>query len=114
MSAPCRWSDLKNTFGMRMYILPDILREALEIFGTEHAHLIERFRANLMNDRADMYDEEIHSNGAPFERCVGFMNSTKIQMQRLGGPEVLQSSVYILDIIVSIAFYIKRYQHLMV
>lgn len=94
LAAPCRWSDLEHMFGMRMYKLSEVFWEALNGFVTEHAHLIETFRVDLMNERAQMYAEAIHLTGAPLDRCVGFMDGTKIQMERPGGPAVLQRAVY--------------------
>lgn len=94
LAAPCRWHDLETTFGLRVCALSEVFWEALETFIGSCADQIEQFREDLMQPRAARYAELIQENGAALDNCVGFIDCTKIQMQRPGGPGLMQRSVY--------------------
>ena len=70
LAAPCRWSDLEVIFGMRSYVLSEVFWEDLVLSIESHGHLLETFRSDLMNNRAQLYADAIHNNGAPLDRCV--------------------------------------------
>lgn len=94
LAAPCRWHDLEIVFGLRCYVLSQVFWEALEGFLRDWAHILETFRSDLMEERAGLYAQAITDNGASLDCCVGFVDSTKIQMSRPGGPSANQRSCY--------------------
>ena len=49
---------------------------------------------SLLVRREEMYAESIHRAGAPLDSCVGFIDSSKIQMSRPSGHSSLQRSCY--------------------
>eukprot|EP00171_Calliarthron_tuberculosum_P021988 IDg21988t1 len=57
-------------------------------------HLVTSFRADLIHERAELYASCIKAVGGKLDRCVGFMDGTKIQMVRPGGASTLQRSCY--------------------
>lgn len=94
LAAPCRWNDLEFTFGVRIYALSEIFWEALEEFVHKRSTLLQTFRSSLMVERAQLYAESICCRGSPLDKCVGFIDCTKIQMQRPGGANTNQRAVY--------------------
>ena len=51
-------------------------------------------RGNFLKERAELYSTAIKEAGAPLEKCVGFIDYTKIKMCRPSGPNVYQRSCY--------------------
>ena len=47
-----------------------------------------------MSERCEMYANAIFEAGAPLNRCVGFIDCTKVQMSRPGGPQTIQQACY--------------------
>lgn len=73
-------------FGMRAHTLSEVFWESIESFVDQCGSLITEFRTDLVQERAEEYAAAIRSEGAPIENCIGFMDCTKIQMSRTGGP----------------------------
>lgn len=90
LAAPCRWHDLASTFLLRECALSEVFWESMETFIGSCADQIEQFRKDLMQPRAARYAEIIQENGAALDNCVGFIDCTKIQMVRQGGPRLMK------------------------
>lgn len=56
--------------------------------------LITTFHSDLMQECASLYPRSIHDAGGELERCIGFMDGTKIQMARPGSASIVQRSCY--------------------
>ena len=59
-----------------------------------HTESLLQNKTLLLRDRAALYAECIQLKGAPLDRCVGFIDCTKIRMQRPGGINAFQRSFY--------------------
>ena len=94
MSSPCNWMDLELLFGMSSCCLSEIFWETVESFVSNHGHLVTEFKTALMRDRAQVYADSVSEKGAPLDKCVGFMDCTKIRMERPGGENSMQRSCY--------------------
>lgn len=80
---------------MRNYILYDVFSKPIELCLQLHGHFIETFWSDLINERAEMYAEDIHVNGASLDSCcLRVLDDTKIQMNRPGGPDSIQREAY--------------------
>lgn len=55
---------------------------------------MQPFRPELMTERAQLYADPMHQEGAPLGNCVGFIDSTKLQTSRPGGNGCLQRACY--------------------
>ena len=94
LSSPCNWMDLEVVFGIPSPALSEIFWETVEAFIKNYGHLVTDFKSEFMRERAPMYAERVRAKGAPLERCVGFMDCTKIRMERPGGINSLQRACY--------------------
>lgn len=94
LSSPSNWKDLETTFGMASPMLSEIFWETIEMFTATHGHLVTALKTDLLRERAALYAERIKCKGAPLDRCVGFIDCTKIRMERPGGINGLQRSCY--------------------
>lgn len=94
LSFPTRWKEIERLFGMRSSAMSEIFYEVMESLVRERGNLLENFRAEMMEERAEMYAKAIHEQGAPLSNCVGFSDCTKIAMCRPGGRGSLQRTVY--------------------
>jgi len=95
LASPCRWADLEYVFGMHSSHLSEIFWEVLETFYASRHTLITSFRSDLIQgNRASILAELVCNEGAPLDNCIGFIDCTKIQICRPGGPSVNQRSVY--------------------
>lgn len=94
LSFPCRWFDLERLFGMQCPILSEVFWEVLRDFYGTNNNLISPFRSAILKQRVRYYADSIHNAGAAMTNCVGFLDGTKIQMSRPGGPNANQRSVY--------------------
>lgn len=61
---------------------------------TGRGHLLSTFRGDLEISHAHLYAEAIYNAGAPLERCIGFIDCTKIQMERPSGPNTSQMNCF--------------------
>lgn len=93
LAAPVRWFDVELEFGMRSSHLSEVFWEVVECFVSCRSHVLD-VRAAFMRSRAELYAAAIEYMGAPLDRCVGFLDCTKIRMTRPGGANVNQRSCY--------------------
>lgn len=94
LAAPCRWLDLEPIFGMRLSVLSEVFWEAVTHFVDNWGHVLTSFRADLMTERVESYASSIREHGGILPNCVGFIDCTKIEMSRPGGPGVNQRACY--------------------
>jgi hypothetical protein len=87
-----RWEDVELEFGMRTSALSEVFWEALEIAKDLRASLITDFRRDLMELKMDQYSRAL-SEVVPLNNCVGFIDCTKIQISRPGGPSANQRAL---------------------
>ena len=69
------------------------MREVVELFTNKYEYALE-LRGNLLQRGAKDYAQAIGDSGAPLDRCVGFIDCTKIRMCRPSGHTSYQGSVY--------------------
>lgn len=93
LAGPIRWYEVEKEFGMRTSHLSEVFWEVTEQFMELRGHLLD-IRQDLLRDRADAYSTGIKNLGAALEKCVGFLDCTKIRMCRPGGASMCQRSVY--------------------
>lgn len=93
LSNASRWSDLEKRFGLFSSQMCEIFYEMIERFVQSFGYALH-LNGQLLRRRAEMYAESIRNAGAPLHRCVGFIDCTKVRMQRPGGHGSLQRSVY--------------------
>lgn len=94
LSYPCRWRDLETTFGMRQPVLTEVFWEVVGALYKNKRCLLTSFRHDLLQDRAELYAEAVADRGGALDNCVGFIDGTKIDMCRPGGPDVNQRANY--------------------
>ena len=78
---------------MHSSALTESFREAIESLCEKRSNLLTTFRSDFLQDRAAAYAEVIEARGATLDKCVGFIDRTKVQICRPGGPPVTQRSV---------------------
>ena len=94
LSSPCTWMDMEETFGMRSCALSEVFWECTENFTNNHGHLVTNLKTEFLRQRAALYAECVKDKGAPLDKCVAFIDCTKIRMQRPGGQNSNQISCY--------------------
>lgn len=94
LAFPCRWIDLEYTFGMSVQMMSEVFLETLEAFSPNMNALLCSFRVDLLHCKAVHYAQCIAGQGAPLERCVGFLDCTKVFISRPGGPACNQKACY--------------------
>ena len=94
LESPCRWSYLETMFGMRLPILSEVFWEVVIHFVDNWGHVLSSFRADLMNESVERYAKSIRQQRSLLTHCVGFIECTKIEMCRPGGPGVNQRACY--------------------
>lgn len=80
-----RWCSLVKEFGRSEGVLNEIFYESLEYFYETYAHLITTFRDEFVQSRAEIYSNAIEKCGAPYDKCVGFIDGTNIFIARPRG-----------------------------
>ena len=88
-----RWYDMEMKFGLFSSQMSEIFLETPEMFTSDYGNLLE-LRSDLLSSTANMYANAIEESGAPLHKCVGFIDCTKIRMQRPGGHGTLQRSCF--------------------
>lgn len=88
-----RWADLEEKYGKFRSQMSEIMWEVVELFVPRYEYAL-RMRGDFLKRRAKDYARAIHDGGAPLERCVGFIDCTKIRMCRPGGHNSYQRAVY--------------------
>ena len=63
LSFPTRWRDLEPMFGMRASTLSEVFWEVVEEFIETHGQLLEGFRTDLMQERAQLYADAVRDKG---------------------------------------------------
>lgn len=94
LSYPVCWTDMEHILGMRASEIYEVFWTVVNSFVEANKHLPDTFRSSLVFRRAAMYAMAIHNAGSPLDNCVGFIDCTKIQMCRPGGPEANQRTCY--------------------
>ena len=94
LSSPCRWRDVECMFGMHGSAMSEVFWEVIEELVETTGGLFERFRSDLIAERAPLYGSPIHQKGAPLNNCRGFIDCAKIQNTRPVGSAVNQRSCY--------------------
>lgn len=56
-------------------------------------HLVTSFRKDFLTERAILYADAFHQNGAP-QNCIGLINGARICMARPGGNSAKQLSTF--------------------
>lgn len=93
LAAPIRWVDIEKEFSMFSSQLCEVFWEVLRMLLRTRSHLLS-IRPGLLRNRARTYAAAIHSLGAPLDRCVGFIDCTKVKMCRPSGPNIDQRCCY--------------------
>lgn len=88
-----RWCDMEVKFGMFACQLSEVFWEMVQALVDKLGWKLDLDGAQLRL-RADMYADSIRSAGAPLHDCVGFIDCTKIRMQRPGGTGANQRACY--------------------
>lgn len=83
----------ETKFGFFSSQLSEIFWEHVELL-IEQAGDKLNINGNLLINRADLYANAIHSEGAHLDSCVAFIDCTKIKMQRPSGSRRYQQSCY--------------------
>lgn len=94
ISFPCRWYDLEEFFFEDDSKISEIYWNSVKSFFNLNRHLAYPFRSSLLNQRAEIYATSIRNAGSPLPHCVGFIDGTRIEMERPGGPNENQRSCY--------------------
>ena len=94
IASPCRWVDMGFMFRMHASRLREVFWKVIETFVSLRGGLFESFHSDIINQRASLYAEAIHTKVAPLDNCLGFIDCTKIQMRRPGGSSMNQRSCY--------------------
>ena len=89
LAYPCRWVDLELFFGLHSPSLGQLSWEYMECFYEKRRHLLTTFRSEVHLEKTAEYASVMEGRGAPLDNCLGFIDCTKVQMCRLGGPQVI-------------------------
>lgn len=82
----------KTKFGFFSSQLSETFWEHVELLNERAGD--KRYNANLLINRAFLYANSIYNEGVHLDSCVGFINCTKIRMQRPSGSWRYQQSFY--------------------
>eukprot|EP00171_Calliarthron_tuberculosum_P002822 IDg2822t1 len=93
LATPQRWYDSELKFGMFSSQLSEVFWEMVELLNSKCANRLE-LRAPFLVSRASIYANAIKNAGAPVQDCIGFIDCTKIRMQRPGGSNTNQRACY--------------------
>lgn len=93
-SAPLRWNNFENVFCSRFFALSEVLFEELEIFIRNCGTFLKTIRSDLLTERGQIYADENFREGAPLDRCIGFIECTNIEINRNGLHSENQRAVY--------------------
>lgn len=88
-----RWYDVEPKFGFFSSQLSELFWDMVDLLIERVGHLLD-LRGAFLRSRAALYASAIKDAGAPLERCVGFVDCTKIRMSRPGGGGANQRSCY--------------------
>ena len=68
--------------------------EALDNFTATHAHLVTDLSATLVQNRAETYAKSIHQSGAVLDKCICFIDGSKIRCACPSGSYAKQRCLY--------------------
>lgn len=88
-----RWYGVELKFGLFTPQLSEVYWEYAELFLERFGHVLN-FRGQLLQNRAELYAQAIRELGGPLEKCVCFIDCTKVRMSRPGGGHMLQRACY--------------------
>lgn len=94
LAFPCRWRDLELKFRMRRQVMGEICWEIVASLHDTQGHLVTSCRTDIFQDPAALYANAFKERGGALDNCVGFIDGTKIQMCRHGGPDANQRANY--------------------
>lgn len=94
LTYPSRWVELEEMFGMHSSALSEVFYECAWSLYEGYESLLTTFRTEIMVERAPSYADAIHRQAGCLDKCVAFIDGTKIRMCRPGGGGTLQRSVY--------------------
>lgn len=77
-----KWYDQEPVLGIRNSHLSEIFWEVLEAFVNRMGHLATTLESYLRPERADYDGTAVHEAGVLLDRCVGFIDCTKIGISR--------------------------------
>lgn len=93
LASPVRLYDMEVEFGKHSSQLSEIFWDVVENFVDVRGALLS-LRPNILRRRAHLYAQGIVDADGPLDRCVGFLDCTKVRISRPGGPNVNQRSCY--------------------
>lgn len=93
LATTTRWYDAEIKFGMFSGQLSEVFWEMIELLLDKCGQNLVLDGENLVNS-AEKYADAIHEAGAPYPDCIGFIDCTKIKMQRPGGHSSNQRACY--------------------
>lgn len=93
LATPIRWCDVEMKFGVFSAVMSETFWEMVELLHNTFGHLLN-FRGSFLQSRAQLHADAIYAAGAPLDRCVGFIDCTKVRMSRPGGHGSMQRSTY--------------------
>lgn len=94
LATPTRWIDLEYLFGLKAPVMSEVFWECIESLIDNWGHVLSTFRTEFIRERANLYADAIKNNGAPLDSCIGFIDGTKIQMNRPSGGNHIQRACY--------------------
>lgn len=88
-----RWFECETKFGMYTSHMSEVYWEIIELVNNKWGKLLD-LRGPYLKERSESYAESIRQSGSSLEKCVGFIDCTKIRMARPGGRSSLQKACY--------------------
>lgn len=88
-----RWHDCEVKFGLTYFHLSEIFWEITETFLQKFGDKLS-LRSEYLQSRSFLYADAIHRAGSALSECVGFIDCTRIKIQRPSGSNVLQRSCF--------------------
>ena len=89
LSFPGRWFDLQDQFAMTEQELSDLFNTTVDWLHTQHGHLL--LNIAMFEPHFDTYAAAVRARGGPLERCVIFVDGTKL---RIAKPVRFERSTY--------------------
>lgn len=93
LGSSARWADLELKYGKHRSQMSEVMWEVVSLFIEKFGYALE-MRGQFLKSRAKDYAKAIRDAGAPLDRCVGFIDCTRIRMCRPGGHNSYQRAVY--------------------
>lgn len=84
LSYPERWASVEAQFGMHASALSEVFYECAWSLYDKHYTLVTTFHTELMTQRAHRYAESVVVQDGLLDKCVAFIDGTKIKIARPG------------------------------